>query len=247
MTRTARAGALAAGALTLACALTGCLGPTPTATPDAAPPTPSTASVPELAETADPLESVTAIVLRPEYLELRDAADATVQDLSYDLPAEEFAAALSAVFGTDPLIEEYGGSCCEARPATRYHWEDFTVADDHMGSFADDDHSVWVPDDGPDYVDMNLSVRVTERDVLGIAVTTTGGFRVGDDVAELAARLGQPYGAMWFEIAVETGPELGPPEVEGRMNAYSVVVQGPAPEANGVRLAAPVNIGVDGV
>jgi len=42
------------------------------------------------------------------------------------------------------------------------------------------------------------------------------------------------------------GPELGPPEIEDMLNAYSVVVAGPGP-AGIFFLTAPLNIGVASV
>ncbi len=140
-------------------------------------------------------------------------------------PPSEFVAALRLVFGGEPAVEEYPGSCCESRATTFYRWDEFQVGDDHMGHFADDDHSVWIPEDGPDYVNMNLYVQVAGPVVRGVAVTTAPGFEVGEDVGELAGRLGEPYdGNGYDEVPIETGPELGPPEIEGRANAYSVVI-----------------------
>jgi hypothetical protein len=111
---------------------------------------------------------VAVVVLRREQLDLRDDSGTTVETLSYDMDAEEMAAALTTVFDAAPEIEEYPGSCCESRAATIYHWDEFSVADDHMGSFADDDHSVWIPEDRPDVVGMNVSVTATAPAVAGV-------------------------------------------------------------------------------
>ena len=242
MTRTIRAGALTAVAITLVLIFTGCVGqsaPGNTAAPSAP------ASDPSPAPTAPPAEEpvIAAIVVRPEHLDLQDRSGAVVRTLSYDLAADEFVAALSLVFGGEPAVEEYPGSCCESRPTTFYKWDEFQVGDDHMGRFADDDHSVWIPEGGPDYANMNLFLQVTGPEVRGIAITTTPGFEVGDDVGELAGRLSEPYnGNGYDEVPIETGPELGPPEIEGRTNAYSVVIWD---NGNGdVTLGAPVNVGV---
>ncbi|MFE6257271.1 hypothetical protein [Agromyces sp. NPDC057865] len=236
-----RAGILPAAAILVALTFTGCVGqstPQDSAAPSSSP------SVPSPAPTTAPAEPVIAsIVVRPEQLDLQDGSGAVVRTLSYDLAADEFVADLTVVFGGEPTIEEYAGSCCEARPETRYRWEDFQVSDDHMGHFADDDHSVWIPDDGPDVAGMNLAVQVTAPTVRGITLTTSPGFEVGDDVGELAGRLGEPYDVDGYvEVPVETGPELGPSEVEGRTNAYSVVIWKDGED--GFRLVAPVNIGV---
>ena len=220
--------------------LTGCASPSPIVSPSA----PSAASnpTPTGAEGSEPV--IATIVVRPEHLDLQDASGAVVQTLSYDLTAGEMVSALSVAFGGEPVVEEYLGHCCESRPATIYRWDRFQVRDDHMGRFADEDPSVWIPDDGPDYADMNLLVRVAGPEARGVAITTTPGFEVGGDLEELAAGLGQPYpDGSFVEIAVETGPELGPPEIEGKVNAYSVVVQAPGSESE-VQISAPVNIGV---
>jgi len=94
-----------------------------------------------------------------------------------------------------------------------------------------------------DIAGLNLEVQVTAPTVRGIAMTTAPGFEVGDDVGEFAELMGEPYDVDGYvEVPVETGPELGPPEVEGRANAYSVVIWKDG--ADGFRLVAPVNIGV---
>ncbi|HEU0180637.1 MAG TPA: hypothetical protein VFR16_00505 [Agromyces mariniharenae] len=236
-----RAGILPAAAIVVALTFTGCVGQPPSQ--DTSAPS-SPASVPSPAPTTAPAEpDIASIVVRPEQLDLQDASGAVVGTLSYDLAADEFVADLAVVFGGEPTVEEYAGSCCESRPATGYRWDDFQVSDDHMGHFADDDHSVWIPDDGPDTAGMNLEVQVTAPTVRGITMTTAPGFEVGDDVGELAELLGEPYDVDGpVEVPVETGPELGPSEVEGRTNAYSVVIWKDADD--GFRLVAPINIGV---
>lgn len=224
----------------LAVTLAGC-----TSSPAPIPPQSTEITSTPTAEPEEATADITAIVVRPEYLDLRDDAGATVQELSYDLTAEEFVAALTIVFGADPVIEEHPGSCCESPRATFYRWGEFSVADDHMGSFADDDHTVWIPEDVPDYRGMNLGVRVTGPSVQGIPITTTVGFEVGDDVAAFADGVGEPYdpAAEHHVIPLETGPELGPPEIDDLLNAYSVVVAGPEPDGT-FFITAPLNVGV---
>ena len=236
-----RPGILPAAAIVVALAFTGCVGQS-SAEDTSAPSSPD--SVPSAAPTTAPAEpAIASIVVRPEQLDLQDGSGTVVRTLSYDLSAEDFVADLTVVFGGKPTIEEDPGSCCESRPATRYRWDGFQVSDDHMGHFADDDHSVWIPDDGPDIAGLNVEVQVTAPTVRGIAMTTAPGFEVGDDVGEFAELMGEPYDVDGYvEVPVETGPELGPPEVEGRTNAYSVVIWKDG--ADGFRLVAPVNIGV---
>lgn len=79
----------------------------------------------------------------------------------------------------------------------------------------------------------------------GVAITTTVGFEVGDDVASLAAELGLTYdpAAEYHRIPAELGAELGPSEEPGMSNANAVVVLGPQPDG-AFLLRAPVNLGV---
>ena len=249
--RTLRAGAFTGAALSLLLALAGCVGPapTPSLTPDAATPHP-TATAPT-AEPVDPLTTVTSIVLRPEAVDLVDDAGATVETLSYDLPAAEFVGALAGVLGAEPEVEEFLGRCCEVPARTSYRWPGLEVWDDHVGGFDEIDPTIWIPEDGPDLQDMNLLVIAGALDSHGILLTTRQGAHAGTDAAVLADDLGLPYVGDGFDaIPVETGPELGPPtrpdDVDSRFagmpNAYSVVVQtwGDA----GTRLMAPHNVGV---
>jgi hypothetical protein len=240
MITTGRTTAFVTGVLTLAFSLAGCAGVTPAA--DAGQPrTPEPSAE---ATMQDPLGSVAVVVLRPEHLELRDDAGTTVRTLSYDMSAEEISAALTIVFDSPPEIEEYPGSCCESPAATIYHWDEFSVADDHRGRFADDDPSVWIPEDGPDVVGMNVSVTAAVPAVAGVTITTTTGFEVGEDVESLATELGVPYdpAAEYHRIPVEYGPELGPSEEEGMLNAHAVVLLGPGPDG-ALLLRAPLNLG----
>ena len=234
-------------ALAVLLMLTACVGGAPSKTPPALP-TADASSPSQPVIESDPLETVSTIVVRPEHLELQDDSGAIVQTLSYDLTLEEYAAALTIVFDVEPTLEEYVGSCCESPPATSSQWGGFTVTDDHMGSFADHDQTLWIPEDVPDYRGMNLSVRVTEPTVGDIHITTMAGFEVGDDVPALADAVGWPYdpAADHHAIPIENGTELGPPEMEGLPNAYSVVVVGPMPDGT-FFLTAPMNVGVASV
>ena len=83
MTRRSRRAALPALILAagLAFALSGCA---PEAAPAAEPSSAPDTTAPTSTATADPLESVTTVVLRPEHLDLVDAAGTVVAELSYD-------------------------------------------------------------------------------------------------------------------------------------------------------------------
>jgi len=232
---------LAAG---IALALAGC---TPESAPAVEPSSePETVAPSDPTPSADPLESVATVVIRPERLDLVDAGGAVVAELSYDDEATAIVETLATVFGSDAEVEEFAGSCCEAPRMTIYRWDGFRVTDDNMGHFTDDAARVWVDEDRPDTYNMNVNVVADGAAVGDIALTTGVGFSIGDDPGTLPDSVDHPAGPEWTQIAVETGPELGPPVIEGRPNAYSVVMQvaGPGGEP---RLIAPLNLGVGSV
>ncbi|MEI5582749.1 MULTISPECIES: hypothetical protein [unclassified Agromyces] len=53
------------------------------------------------------------MVLRPEHLDLVDAAGTVVAELAYDDDASAIAESLATVFGSDAEIEEFTAPCCE--------------------------------------------------------------------------------------------------------------------------------------
>lgn len=208
----------------------------------AEPPSAPETEVPEPTATADPLESVTTVVLRPEHLDLVDGGGTVVAELSYDDEAAAIVETLATVFGGDAEIEEFAGVCCEAPRMTIYHWEGFRVTDDHMGYFTDDDERNWIDEDGPDLRDMNVRVAADAAAVAGVALTAGDGFAIGDDLDALDGRVDHAGGPDWVQVPLETGPELGPEMIEGMPNAYSVIVQVAGPDAE-PQLVAPVNLG----
>lgn len=246
MTRHRRpAGTAALTAAGLALALAGC-SPAPSSAPATPSPEPEPATAAPTTN-ADPLESVSAVVIRPEGLDLVDAGGTVVTEISYDDEADAIADALATVFGAAAEIEEFPAVCCEGFRLTIYHWDGFRVVDDHMGSFTDGDERVWVDEDRPDANGMNVLVAADAASVGEVALAAENGFVIGDDLGALADAVGSPYtGAEWEQIPVETGPELGPPEFEGLVNAYSVVVQVAGPDG-GPRLVAPINLGIPSV
>ncbi|WP_353827469.1 hypothetical protein [Agromyces sp. SYSU T0242] len=227
---------LAAG---LGIALSGCATdaepePQPSVEPAAAPAAPTSS--------ADPLESVAAVVIRPQGLDLVDGGGTAVTTLSFDDETAEIVETLSSVFGSDARVEEDPGVCCEAGRVTTYTWDGFRVIDDHMGQFSDDAERTWLDDDGPDVHDMNVRVTVASAAVGEVAVIAGDGFAIGDDLDALEGRVDHPGGPDWVQIPLETGPELGPEEIAGTPNAYSVIVQVAGPGAE-PHLVAPVNLG----
>jgi hypothetical protein len=127
MTRTLRAGALTAAALSLMLALAGCFGPTPapTPTPDATSPRPTATAAPT-AEPVDPLTSVTVLVARPDALELRDASGTVVRSLDYLSAPADAVATLTTAFGSAPVDEAYDGSS-HFPPSTAHRWDGFEL------------------------------------------------------------------------------------------------------------------------
>lgn len=127
MTRISRAAALTAAAISLTFALAGCFGPTPTPTPTPDPlaSTPTADPTPT-AEPVDPLTTVTALVARPEALELHDGHGAVVGALDYLSAPPDAIATLTAVFEAAPVSEEYDGSS-HFPPSTAHRWDGFTL------------------------------------------------------------------------------------------------------------------------
>jgi hypothetical protein len=131
MNRSRRSGTgIAIAIATLAALLlSGCGGagatPTPAPTPDTARPTPTAVPVPSIVA-IDPLETVVALVIRPEALELRDANGDLVRELAYTGDAQEAIATLNTVVGTEPETEAYRGT--NHRPPGVYHsWGDLVL------------------------------------------------------------------------------------------------------------------------
>lgn len=241
MTRSPRRAALKTLTLAvgLALALCGCAPEAaPVADPSSAPETASPAATPS----PDPIETVTAVVIRPEGLDLVDGGGRVVTQLSYDDEAVEIVETLAKVFGSDAEIEEDPGVCCEAPRMTIYHWDGFQVMDDHMGYFTDDDERNWIDEDGPDVREMNVRVAAESAAVGDVALTAGDGFAIGDDIDALDGRVDHAGGPDWVQVPLETGAELGPEMIEGMPNAYSVIVQVAGPDAE-PQLVAPVNLG----
>jgi len=183
----------------------------------------------------DPLDTVAALAVRPEALELADAAGTVVLTLSYDAPIDEFTGTLGAVLGAEPTTSDWPGGT-ESHPRRDYEWQGLTVIDDLPGS--------------DDPVEMNITIFASEAMVGdGVEVRTAGGFRPGDDMAALAKSVGEPFtpGSM-TGLPAEFGPELGASEVSNYPNANAVKVfnyvqRDPAAGDPG-SIAAPWNFGV---
>jgi hypothetical protein len=182
MTRTLRAGALSAAALSLALALSGCFGPasTPTPTSDAASPRPTPTTTPT-AEPVDPLTTVTELVARPESLELRDASGALVASLDYLSPAGPAVEALTTVFGGAPADEDHQGNS-HFPPSTAHHWDGFALWEpryvDRWADFADEPATLYRP---------GFRVVFTQPQSSGVSLSTAQRISVGDSWSDLQA------------------------------------------------------------
>ncbi|MEF3402278.1 hypothetical protein [Agromyces sp. CCNWLW203] len=182
----------------------------------------------------DPLTTVTEIVVRPEHLDLLDAAGVIVMTLSYDADAPTLVSQLSTVLDAEPAQSESAGGL-ESRPSTQYVWDGLRVTDD------DDSTELGGP------IEMNVRVSFTSPVVAdGVNVRTVNGFRPGDDVEALAAASGEPwYGNGHDQVRVETGEPIGEQQ-QGidYENAYSVTVNTWEVDGTTSWVSAPWNFGV---
>lgn len=214
--------------------LAGCT-PNPNPNPTGTPPTssPATPSPTAEPEPVDPLTSVTAIVVRPEHLELRDASDTIVSTLSYDAEVATFIGTLSTVLAAAPGQTESSGGM-ESPPTTEYWWDDVRVWDDHDGA------------EGWGQFDMNVSILFTAPVVGdGVAVTTFNGFQAGGDVHALATDLGEPWhGNGYDQVRVESGEPIGDQNFDEYENAYSVAVNAWEAYGSTGAIFAPWNFGI---
>ncbi|WP_394551477.1 hypothetical protein ACDF64_11705 [Agromyces sp. MMS24-JH15] len=185
MSRTRRAVTLAAVAVSLALAMGGCVGgpPAPTPSPEPSTPLPTDTAEP-IAAPVDPLATVTALVARPEALELRDASGAVVASLDYLEPAGPAIETLTLVFGAPPVDEEYGGSN-HTVPSTAHRWDGFELWEnrfvDRAAEFADEPRTLHRP---------SYSVVFTAPSRAAIELTTEQGVEAGTSWTELEAMPG---------------------------------------------------------
>ncbi|GLI25938.1 hypothetical protein ARHIZOSPH14_01800 [Agromyces rhizosphaerae] len=212
-------------AVVAALTLSGCASavePVAAETP-AAQPAVEPSPTPTPTEPADPLESATELVVRPEQLDVLDASGAIVAELSYDLPTDEFVGALTTVFGSAPdhevLVATHRSPQIDA-----FLWDGFEVYDDLVGYR---DGNEWVTTDEPDLSDMNVHVVAGRPAVGDVGIRTVEGYRPGDDLEWVDSIEGSASTRLpevpWLVVAVETGPELGERWYDEVPNANSVV------------------------
>ena len=200
-------------AVIAAVALSGCQS----GAPDAASPLSTATSVPtSSAPAVDPLTTVTSLTVGPEALLLQGDTDAASVTLSYNDPVDAVVADLSVAFGADPVVDKHDGGL-ESPPGVGYLWEGFLLND-------------FLPAEGyfPEYA--NFSVSVTAPTTGEVALTSPGGFAIGDDLRAAATTLGVTVDTTFESVGsifyFELGPELdtSPGENTSYPNAFAVSV-----------------------
>jgi hypothetical protein len=175
------AAAIGAAIVLLLC---GCVAGAPDSTPDPVPSAepsaaPSTPDMPTAEP--DPLMTVTAIVVRPETMELRDASGTVVEEFSYlDDPAQVIGA-ITVLLGGEPVAEDLPGHS-HAPPSTAHRWDAFTLWEQrHEDGWAPVEHSIFSP---------RFRVELTGPIVSGVQLTTAQGVQAGQPWADLLAEPG---------------------------------------------------------
>ncbi len=177
MTGALRAGALTAVAVTVMLGLAACTSPSPMPSPPA--PTPSVVETPTPAPTptptaeADPLAAVTAIVARPEALELLDSGGNVVSTLAYDGSVSDVISTLSSLLGEAPIDEPYDGGNHNP-PGVLHIWDDALVVDERHYE------SVSAP---------AIVVYFDAGSVRGLDLRTSTGVHVGDTFEALGDQI----------------------------------------------------------
>lgn len=157
--------------------LCGCVAGAPASTPSAAPtPVPSTHAAPT--PEADPLTTVTAIVVRPDAFELHDAEGGVVAVLDYLSPTADALATLTALFDAVPESEEFDGTS-HFPPSTAHRWEGFELWEQrYVDQWADGERSLAHPE---------FLVRFAGAEALGIELASPDGRHVGEGWSSLLA------------------------------------------------------------
>lgn len=230
--------ALAAAAVLV---LSGCAFGSTTTSGAGAPESPAPASsTPTATVAADPLTTVTEIVVRPEQLDLLDAGGAVVATLPYDAETADFVGALTTVLAGEPQQADLAGGM-ERAPWTEYAWAGMVVEDDHEDQVPTENGAVYGP------IELNLAVRLTAPVVGdGVIVRTVNGFQPGGDAQALAAELGEPWtGNGYDQVRVESGEPIGEPQAGLEYeNAYSVAVNTWEHDGATNWILAPWNFGI---
>ncbi|KQW04036.1 hypothetical protein ASC66_16385 [Leifsonia sp. Root4] len=183
MSRRQRVGQLLLGSFIIAGLITGCTASQPGATQaptssDAVPvPSPSPS---ETAPSADPLSTVTALVARPEALELQDESGAVVQAFDYRSDVTEALGVLTAVLGEPPIDTDYPGGSHDA-PSTAHRWGAFELWE---ARYVDNWEGLGEP---RTFYMPSFRTRFTGAESAGITLTTLEQISAGSSWSELSA------------------------------------------------------------
>lgn len=211
------------------CASGGGADGAPSSTPDARPEASQQPSAP-------PSPIATALVIRPDSIELKDSTGTTLVTVSYEAPAAEMVDALTAAVGSAPESREHAGGL-EAPPGVYYEWAGLTVSDPEPepGTF-------------PELTNLQLSVTAASVGNLG-SVTTLQGYHVGSETDPILVENGWTVPEFaYFHFPAEFGTELGEPSGENAAypNAWAVSMSAEPPATAITSIFAPVNFGVQG-
>ena len=239
MGRHLTARAVIAAALVLSCA--GCIAGPPAPAPSPAGPDASQTPPPEPAPAADPLSTVSTMVVRPEALQLSDETGAVVAELGYLSDASTAVDTLTVVFGSEPTDEEFRGSSHDA-PSTAHRWGAFELWEAHYDDWVDVESagaSLYLP---------AFRVRFTGPEALGIQLTDVGGRHVGGSWAELTSDPGiqtNPTGCSGPYVDFISQPEVWPDGTE-HVQKVSVDFQPDEAATSIARIGAPMSVHEDG-
>lgn len=179
-------------AAVIAVTFSACVSAASAAKPTPDTPTPTATAAPTSA--ADPLDSVTTVVARPESLELHDASG-TVASLDYRSDVAAAIATMTTVFGTAPADEEYPAVGADA-PGTAHRWGGFELLEPRYV-----DQPV---DAAPTPFSPTFRVAFTAATSGDVELTTVEGHGVGDVWADFAASSGVNANGLCPELYVET-------------------------------------------
>jgi hypothetical protein len=222
--------------------LAACVAPSPTPEPTVSTPVGSSPADPTPTAEPEPLASVTALVMRPEVLQLVDADRAVVAELDYLSDPTAAIDTLTSVFGSAPTEEEDPG-WSHAPPATAHRWGDFTLWEQHyVGNWArtvETGLSLFLP---------AFKVQYAGPEALGIALSDLDGRRVGGSWAELVGDPGiltNPSGCSGPYVDYVTF-DVEPPDGEPYVQKVSVDFA-PNDDSSSIdRIGAPMPVHEDG-
>jgi hypothetical protein len=156
--------------------------------------------------------------------------------LPYTATAQLFTSELAAAIGASPTVKDQPSQDYRVADSTRYDWPGLVVVDDHLK-----EGGPGPSPEGPPTLFLTATAPTVGN---GVTVKTVQGIRPGDSVASAARALNVDASSLYFDAPAETGPVLGPSQVEGRVNAPAVAVSQAASDATVVDIAAPANFGV---